>query len=69
MKHHIAIGNDELQDKPDAKAGMLVVCKICGKKHRLKQARDMQTKRLTNMLMFVTCGKQSYLKAVAGKLI
>jgi ssDNA-binding Zn-finger/Zn-ribbon topoisomerase 1 len=62
-----AIGNDELEEKE--KAGKTALCPKCKKRHKIRHGTDTKTGKTSNLLGFVNCGKESYLVAVAGKLI
>jgi hypothetical protein len=65
----IAIGNDELRGQANAVEGELTTCPRCSGKHPVEFATDAKTGEKTNMLGFVSCGKDSFLVAVGGKLL
>ncbi len=45
------------------------VCPKCKKTHKIKYGIDTKTKKISKLLGFVDCGKESYLVTIAGKLI
>ena len=65
---YIGFSNEQLKQFPQAKEGMLVECKKCGKDHRLKCSKDAQGNKI-NIMMFYECGNKVYLGAVNGKLV
>ena len=65
-----AIGNDELDSLPSA--GKTAKCPVCGEMHEIKHAEivlEDGTKKPSNMLGFINCGKKTYLVSVKDKLI
>ena len=64
-----AVGNEEIKNNPTVKEGDMIFCKICGGKHPLKYGTNLKTKKKTNMLGFINCGKKSYLVSVDDKLL
>ena len=60
---YIGFSNETLAKLLPAKAGDEIYCK-CGSRHRLVAADDG-----SELLLFYRCGDQSFLGAVAGKLV
>lgn len=63
-----AIGNDELERKPLLGKSKTVKCHICGRRHRLRPAKDSSGKDSYG-LMFFNCRKKAYLGALDGHLL
>jgi hypothetical protein len=63
----MAIGNDELQDKPVVHEGDKIICPHCRKIHPLECALQNGVK--TEIMMFYSCRKKSYLAAIENKLL
>ncbi len=66
---YIGFGNDTLARSPNAEVGDKITCPQCGMKHKLDGCTDMTTGKKSSLLLFYKCGSQSYVAAVAGKLI
>ena len=64
---YVAFGNDELKNKSLAED--TAICPKCKKKHKIKYGTDEKTGEVTTMVGFVTCGEDSYMVSLAGKLI
>ncbi len=64
---YVAFGNEELKNKP--LAGDTAICPKCKKKHKIKYGTDKKTGEVTTMVGFVTCGENSYMVSLEGKLI
>jgi hypothetical protein len=62
----MAVGNDELGEC--VKEGDIVSCPHCGKTHPLRCSRD-EKGRKSDLLLFIRCGKASYVVGMAGKLL
>ena len=75
----MAVGNDELNDKPVVKAGDKVICPRCGELHTLRPGQRLvpgpsgtyedATKVRDDFLMAFSCGETVYLGALRGRLI
>ena len=64
----LAIGNNELAKQPPVK--WVVKCWKCGKNHRVRYGVEVMpdgTRRPTNLIAFMKCGKNTYLCGVNGK--
>lgn len=68
MDNFVALSNDELQDLPKAHTGDEIDCNVCGEKHVLLSSRDSNGLP-SEFLLYYRCGNQTYLGAVAGKLL
>lgn len=72
---YFAIGNDELDRLPVAGDG--VVCKICGKTHPIEFGTSKSLMpdgswsrpTVSRLAGFYTCGKDTYLASIDGRLI
>lgn len=70
-----AIGNNDLEEKEDA--GTFATCPKCKKKHRIKYGTSSEllpdgthTKpKKSKMAGFISCGKNTYLASLNGKLL
>jgi hypothetical protein len=71
---YFAIGNNELKEKKPI--GKTVVCKNCGKRHKVEYGTSKKYDPITKQwskpkpskeMGFVTCGKKSFLVSIAGK--
>ena len=49
--------------------GKTFECKRCNKKHIVKYGTDSETGKISKMLAYINCGKESYLVALNGKLL
>jgi len=67
-KNWCAFGNDELAKMPPLKKGDTVTCRRCGKRHRVYGGK-LADGTESNILMFVRCGRKSYLAGVSGKRV
>lgn len=65
----IWFGNNTLLSLPTVHKGDFIVCPTCQQKHELYCGKDADTNEESDLLMFYKCGSQSYLGALAGKLI
>ena len=66
----LVIGNEELDSLPSA--GKAAKCPACGKEHEIKYGKvilEDGTKKPSDMLGFINCGKKTYLVSVKDKLI
>ncbi len=63
----VTFGNCELATCPRVKAGDLIDCPTCGKRHRLKGGEYEGSNIGAGPLLFYDCGKESYLAAVDGR--
>ena len=64
---YFAVGNNELAGQP--KVGKTAKCPHCGKYHRVKYGRDAETGKPSETLGFVSCGEETYLVAIKGRLL
>jgi hypothetical protein len=64
----LAIGNDELKDRPTVKKGDLFDCPHCAEKHPLECGADEHGNE-SDLALFYKCGDKSYLAALYGKLL
>ena len=64
----VAFGNEELAGKPPLKAGDLVTCHRCKKRHKVKGSTDLRTGK-PGCLLSYKCGKDSYIAGIAGKSV
>ncbi len=62
---YFAIGNDELDLKP--KAGKTVVCKNCGKVHKIEFGTV--NGKINKRLGFTKCGEKLFMVTLEGKLL
>ena len=65
----IAIGNDEIEKAK--KLGDFVLCKRCGKRHKVEygEERINGTFQKSNLFAFCTCNGERYLVGIKGKEI
>ena len=65
-----AIGNDKLESLPSV--GKTAKCPVCGEMHEIKYGEvilEDGTRKPSNMLGFINCGKKTYLVSIKDKLI
>jgi hypothetical protein len=62
---HVAFSNNELDAKPKITLGEVVMCD-CGHRHRIKGGLNSFGEE-SNLLMFYTCNRKTYLAGVSGK--
>lgn len=62
--HFIAVGNDELGETLELRAGDMIGCpKNCGSMHAITESTPVNT------LQFITCGKSTYIIGINGRKI
>jgi hypothetical protein len=65
-----AIGNDEVEGRPNITDSKFAVCPNCKKDHPIEYGRNALTNKLSKTLAFVKCKNDSvYLVAIDGKLL
>ena len=62
---YIGFSNETLEKLPPAKEGDEIKCKRCGEPHILQAAKGGPG----TPMLFYSCGGQSYLAGIAGKLV
>lgn len=64
---YIGFSNDALSKLPKVSKGQLIKCDKCKKCHRLECGTS--DGKESDTIMFYKCGEDSYLGAVAGRLV
>jgi hypothetical protein len=59
----VGVGNDELEELPELLAGQLIVCKRCGKKHRVIDGEP------AGIIQGVRCGSKLFVVGIKGRLL
>jgi len=65
----VAFGNEELEKGPKIKKGDAVVCSLCKKRHFVKQGKNSETGKESDLLQFYKCGMTYYLVGVDGRRV
>lgn len=64
---YFSIGSEELESK--SSVGRTAICPACKKKHLVRFGKDTKTGKMSTLLGFVNCKKESYLVSLAGKAL